>query len=60
MDELNQIEEDLKKQSQEAKKSKHKVSGKSVFKLKQIMQEKSEIPQKEGNADSEESMAGDE
>lgn len=42
MDDLNQIEEDLKKSDQKDQKGKHKVSGRSVFKLKEIMQSKNE------------------
>jgi len=64
MDDFNQIEEDLKKISQkENRKGEHKVSGKSVFKLQQIIQAKSKVPLKEGNvfrhADSKESVARD-
>jgi hypothetical protein len=39
-DELNQIEEDLKESDRKKRQSAHKVSGKSVFKLKEIIQEK--------------------
>lgn len=42
MDELNQIEEDLRESDQKKRKTSHKVSGKSVFKLKEIMQTKGE------------------
>lgn len=40
MDELNQIEEDLRESDQKKRKTGHKVSGKSVFKLKEIIEEK--------------------
>lgn len=40
MDDLNQIEEDLKESDQKKRKTPHKVSGKSVFRLKEIIKEK--------------------
>lgn len=47
MDDLNQIEADLKESDQKKRKTPHKVSGKSVFKLKEIIQEKGqEVSQK--------------
>lgn len=40
MDELDTIEEGLRESDQKKRKSSHKVSGKSVFKLKEIIEEK--------------------
>lgn len=52
MDELNQIEEDLKESDQKKRKSAHKVSGKSVFKLKEIIEEKGKEIDQENISDS--------
>lgn len=59
-EDLDRIEEKLKAKKVAEEKTRHKVSGKSVFKLQQIIQEKSKVPLKEGNADSKEPVAGDE
>lgn len=43
MNELDEIEEELKESEQkEHRKGKHKVSGRTVFKLKEIIKEKGE------------------
>jgi hypothetical protein len=39
-DELDKIEEDLKEQEVEEEKTHHKVSGKSVFEIQEIIKEK--------------------
>ena len=56
----DKIEEEIKEKDATDKKAKHKVSGKSVFKLQEIIKEKSKVPLKEGNGDSKEPVAGDE
>lgn len=55
-DDFDRIEEDLKEKKQEEEKTHHKVSGKSVFKLQEIIKEKSK---KEESGDSEKPVAGD-
>ena len=42
MDEFDQIEEKLKAKKSEEEKTRHKVSGRSVFQLKKIIQNKAE------------------
>lgn len=52
MDDLNQIEADLKESDQKKRKTPHKVSGKSVFKLKEIIQEKGQEVSQENISES--------
>lgn len=40
MDDFNKLEEDFKTQEEENKKTKHKVSGRSIFEIKKIIEEK--------------------
>lgn len=49
MDDFNKMEEDFKTQEAEKKKTQHKVSGRSVFKLKKIIENKKEIDKTETN-----------
>lgn len=58
-DDFNDIEEKIKEKDAEEKKTKHKVSGKSVFEIQEIIREKSQAL-KEGNADSRETLDRDE
>lgn len=51
-DELNQIEENLKESDQKKRKTPHKVSGKSVFLLKEIIKEKGNEISSENISDS--------
>lgn len=54
-DQLDEIEEELKEEEEKSEKTHHKVSGKSVFELQEIIKEKSKP--KEGDGDS--SLGGD-
>ena len=55
----DQIEEEIKEKETEEKKAKHKISGRSVFELQEIIKKKGEISKEEKNADSGEAMAGE-
>lgn len=57
MEDLDNIEKDLKEKDLKNKKI-HRVSGKSVFKLQQIIQKKADKEEESG--DSEKPVAGDE
>lgn len=52
---LDQIEEKLKEETEEKKKKPDKVSGRSVLKLQEIIKKKS----KEGDDDSRKTLAGE-
>jgi hypothetical protein len=54
-DDLDKIEEELKEKESEEEKTHHKVSGKSVFELQEIIKKKS---QKDGDGSSK-TMGGD-
>ena len=54
----DKIEQEIKEKETAEKKAKHKVSGRSVFELQQILKKKGEIS-KEEDASSREAMAED-
>ncbi len=56
-DDLDKIEEELKEEEKEAEKTHHKVSGKSVFELQEIIKKKSQTS-KERNGNSGKTVAG--
>lgn len=55
-DDLDKIEEKLKEEKAEGEKTHHKVSGKSVFELQEIIRKKSK---KDGDGSSNKTLAGD-
>lgn len=62
MDDFNKLEEDLKTQDAEKKKAKHKVSGRSIFEIKKIIENKVVENKKDGDGsrkDAKKSVAGE-
>lgn len=56
MNDFDAVEKQIKEEEAEKNKSRHKVSGRSVFNLQKIIQEKAK---EEESGDSKEPMAGD-
>ena len=59
-DNYDEIEEEVKEKETEEKKVKHKVSGRSVFELQEIIKKKGEVTKEDKDASSRKTVAGEE